>query len=75
MHVWDKEQTRKQKKNKKERSRVWVPNPATMYYLVVSYDQHGSYSGPILKYPNILELNIHFLNYFFRENIFFTNFA
>ena len=39
--IGDEEQTRKQKKNKKE-SREQVPNPVTSDHFLTSYDSHGS---------------------------------
>ena len=39
--IGDKEQ------RKKERNRDQIPNPATLYHLVPSYNPHGSYGEPI----------------------------
>ena len=39
----------KLKKERKEINKEWVPNPATLKYLVTFYDPHESYGGAILK--------------------------
>ena len=44
--IGDEEQTRK-----KEKSKERIYNPATLDYLVASYDPHGSYGASIVKFP------------------------
>ena len=39
----------KTEKEQKERNKEWVPNQPTPDHLVVFYDPHGLYVGPILK--------------------------
>ena len=44
----DDEQNRKPKKEKKERNGERAPNPATLDYLVASYDPYGLYGRAIV---------------------------
>ena len=50
MRVWGTKNRMENRKEQKERNREWVPNPATLDHLAVSYDPHGSYGRPILKH-------------------------
>ena len=49
--IGDEERNGNQKKEKKERNRERVPNPATLDNSVAFYDPYASYGGPILLIP------------------------